>query len=165
MQTKEKVQYFYGCESIEDVKQRYKKLAKTLHPDLGGSHEQFIELKGQYDNIIEHGLTHDHGSLTDMLTKKYGEKFTEPTTHITPEELNKLKADNHFNKLRALDHTYDIIDTILEQAKTEKLKILWIFQEVSKLLELDLNHFKYTTYKTNMSPSVAHQLYKKYLGI
>lgn len=164
MQTKQATQYFYGCESIEEVKQRFKKLAKTLHPDTGGNTSQFIEMKGQYDNIIENGIP--SMSYAEVLMRQYVNSTpTERTTHLSPEEINRERAVRHFAQLHLVDATYDIIDHILEQAAKEKFKTLWVFQEVSKLLELDLNHFKYVTFMTDMSTSVAHQLYKKYLGI
>ena len=41
-------------ESREDVGQRYKQLAKSAHPDAGGSDEQFHVLKAAYDKAVEH---------------------------------------------------------------------------------------------------------------
>jgi hypothetical protein len=36
----------------QDVKQAYKRLARTAHPDAGGSHEQFIKLQTAYDTAL-----------------------------------------------------------------------------------------------------------------
>ncbi len=44
------VQYFADCQDNEQIKQRYKNLAKELHPDLGGNIEEFTEMKRQYEN-------------------------------------------------------------------------------------------------------------------
>lgn len=43
--------YFYDCKTQEEAKKKYKTLAKSLHPDKGGSHEQMIELDKQYKDF------------------------------------------------------------------------------------------------------------------
>lgn len=40
--------YFKGIENEEHLKERYKKLAKELHPDLGGDEEQFSIMQRQF---------------------------------------------------------------------------------------------------------------------
>jgi hypothetical protein len=35
-----------------DVRRAYKRLAKTAHPDLGGSHQEFIRLKQAHDSAL-----------------------------------------------------------------------------------------------------------------
>lgn len=35
-----------------DVRRAYKRLAKTVHPDLGGTHEEFIKLKNAHDSAL-----------------------------------------------------------------------------------------------------------------
>lgn len=39
--------------SAEEVKARYRKLAQVVHPDNGGSAEEFTALKGNYDACLE----------------------------------------------------------------------------------------------------------------
>lgn len=41
-------QYFQYCESLEDVEITWKKKRAYMHPDRGGSNEDFIELTRQY---------------------------------------------------------------------------------------------------------------------
>lgn len=45
--------HFANCYTTEEVKARYKTLAKTLHPDKGGTKEDFQELQNQYEQILE----------------------------------------------------------------------------------------------------------------
>lgn len=40
--------YFDGCKTKEEVKNQYRALAQTLHPDMGGSTDEFAELNRQY---------------------------------------------------------------------------------------------------------------------
>lgn len=44
--------YFIGCNTAQDAKARYRKWAKELHPDHGGSHETMVEMQRQYDAFI-----------------------------------------------------------------------------------------------------------------
>ncbi len=46
------VQYFAECTDKEQVREKYKKLAKELHPDVGGDSEQFKEMKRQYEQRV-----------------------------------------------------------------------------------------------------------------
>lgn len=39
--------------SQDDVKRAYRERAKTLHPDVGGSHEAFINLQQQYESALD----------------------------------------------------------------------------------------------------------------
>ena len=45
--------YFSGCKNIAEVKDRYKKWSKILHPDTGGNGDHFKEMQGQYNELIE----------------------------------------------------------------------------------------------------------------
>ena len=40
--------YFEDCDSIDEVRSRYKILAKELHPDVGGNSQEFAEMHAQY---------------------------------------------------------------------------------------------------------------------
>ncbi|KEK22134.1 molecular chaperone DnaJ [Bacillus gaemokensis] len=45
--------FFHSVTTLEELKKQYKKLAKKHHPDLGGKHEDFIQLKKEYDKLFE----------------------------------------------------------------------------------------------------------------
>lgn len=45
--------YFKDCKTAEELKQAYRKLAKKLHPDCGGSDDLFKELQNQFENAFE----------------------------------------------------------------------------------------------------------------
>lgn len=44
--------YFAGCNTNEEIKAMYKKMAKALHPDCGGSEEAFKDLQKQYEEAF-----------------------------------------------------------------------------------------------------------------
>lgn len=43
---------FSGCSTPEEVKVRFRELAKTMHPDMGGTHEGFLALTKARDEVI-----------------------------------------------------------------------------------------------------------------
>lgn len=47
------LKYFRGVETIEELKKKYKELAKKLHPDLGGSKEEFQSMNNEYDMLFK----------------------------------------------------------------------------------------------------------------
>ena len=49
------MRYFEGIKTIEDLKQKYKKFVKELHPDLNKGKDttkEFVEMKKQYEEKI-----------------------------------------------------------------------------------------------------------------
>lgn len=44
--------YFTEVTGIEDLRKLFKEYCLELHPDKGGKHEDFIQMKDEYDNIL-----------------------------------------------------------------------------------------------------------------
>lgn len=44
---------FNKCKDEREVKRLYRKLSKELHPDMGGDQAKFIEMKKEYDKVLE----------------------------------------------------------------------------------------------------------------
>ncbi|MBL1242796.1 MAG: hypothetical protein COA39_000090 [Sulfurimonas sp.] len=61
---------FKGLEGINEAKRVYKELAKKLHPDVGGSDEEFKVLNKVYNDFIENGLIIDDESEIDLELEK-----------------------------------------------------------------------------------------------
>lgn len=168
-----KYNHFLNCASLEDVKAKYKTLAKKLHPDAGGSHKEFVEMKEEYDNILVYVSypivnTNNGISIEDfnaVMNSTFGNPFTHPrgyqggTTHLSPDEIQKQKAEVFFKAQRIEDSTYDLIDSILSRKSTD----MWAFQEMSKIDDLELNHFKYLTFRLGKKIHVANNFYVQYL--
>jgi len=61
---------------MEEVKDRYKKWSKILHPDLGGNADHFKDMQDQYD---------------DLFSGKKKKKFPESSKTSKTETHNKVK--------------------------------------------------------------------------
>lgn len=46
---KQKIDYFAGCNTPDEIKARRRNLSRDLHPDKGGKPEEFSEMMRQYD--------------------------------------------------------------------------------------------------------------------
>lgn len=46
-----KTDYFQNCKNIDQAKKKFRELALKFHPDCGGSINDFLDLKKQYDNF------------------------------------------------------------------------------------------------------------------
>ena len=44
--------YFTDCTTTEEITARYKELVKELHPDMGGTTEDFQELQEEYEAAL-----------------------------------------------------------------------------------------------------------------
>ena len=44
--------HFTNCYTSDEIKIRYRQLAKLLHPDAGGTAQEFRDLKSQYDYML-----------------------------------------------------------------------------------------------------------------
>jgi len=45
--------FFHGCKTSDDIRQKYLRMAKQLHPDLGGTTAEFQEMQNQYEKKID----------------------------------------------------------------------------------------------------------------
>lgn len=107
--------YFNSCKSIDEAKQIYKYQAKKLHPDTGGSTEDFQELKKQYevfcksldpteDNLY-FGFDVDYSDLTSIKVK-------------TPFANAEIKTENILNKIHPqAGNIFNALNNILKNGK------------------------------------------------
>lgn len=54
--------YFDECNTYEEVKKLYRKLAKEHHPDVGGDAEIFKKINNEYEKITEDSFSSKHSS-------------------------------------------------------------------------------------------------------
>ena len=70
MTREEILKEFQDIEGINEAKKIYKTLAKKLHPDIGGSEEEFKLLNEIYNNLIEHKIYFSNSSKFDIELEK-----------------------------------------------------------------------------------------------
>ncbi|MCT7565117.1 hypothetical protein N5T96_02065 [Aliarcobacter butzleri] len=70
MTREEILKEFQGVEGINEAKKIYKTLAKKLHPDIGGSEEEFKLLNEIYNHLIEHKIYFSNSSKIDIELEK-----------------------------------------------------------------------------------------------
>lgn len=59
-----RLMYFDKCENVEECKELYKKLAKSMHPDMGGSTDEFQAMFDEYTEAVA-DLTAEPSFLSD----------------------------------------------------------------------------------------------------
>lgn len=152
--------YFKGITSIEDIKRKYKELAKALHPDMGGSHAMFVDMKQEYDYIIKYGVA---PKPTSSASKN------RPTPRYTPEEEEALRWKGKV----ALDTDYQVIEQVFKTHVQANKSLEYVILDIYKLDDLALEHFKFLAYllkthsvaKVKVSESTMNTWYKNYLNI
>ena len=61
---------FEGITGLNEAKKVFKRLARLLHPDVGGDEERFKTLKNVYDEIIEHKIYFSNNAKFDLELEK-----------------------------------------------------------------------------------------------
>jgi hypothetical protein len=103
--------YFENLNTVEEVKEAYRKYAKEVHPDFGGDEEDFIELKNQYE-----------AKLISFDVKEYPE-FTSPEiTSISNQIKITLKKNRVENIKNGLKFTASEMAVGLVEVGFEKLQ-------------------------------------------
>lgn len=136
--------YFLGAQHEQDLKRIFRELAKTLHPDRGGSHDDFVAMKAEFDYAMAHNCypiapkyktaydpyfdirtaSNEMGDIFNRYkearqretAKQRAEAYAEKErkASIDPKEIQRKRAIKYFNELRATDKTFDVIDHIID---------------------------------------------------
>jgi uncharacterized coiled-coil DUF342 family protein len=78
------MKYFNDCECQETAKDKYRSLAKKLHPDMGGTAEEMAELTRQYEEFKKYGPNKEsfYENTYKEAFKKYNEAFGSGSTRF-----------------------------------------------------------------------------------
>ena len=120
------MKYFKDCKTIQEVKTKYRQLAKELHPDKNGSTELMQNLNTEYAFVIA------------KLAK--GESITE-------EEVNRIitESEAYKNALTAIIHCMGITIEVVGSW-------IWVSGETKTIKEiLKANKFIWAKKKENLS--------------
>lgn len=107
------LKYFVNIETIEELKKAYKELAKKLHPDLGGSKEEFQSMNNEYDLLLKN-LKNKKANKTN---NKDDDKFKDIINDLI--KYNELTIEIIGSWLWVSGNTYPLRDMI------KNLGLLW----------------------------------------
>lgn len=105
------MKYFVNINTLEELKKKYKELAKKLHPDLGGSKEEFQELNNEYDLLLKNLKNKSNKTNTN------NDKFKNIINELI--KYNELTIEIIGSWLWVSGNTYPLRDSI------KKLGLLW----------------------------------------
>ena len=111
------LKYFIGVETLEELKKKYKELAKKHHPDLGGSKEEFQELNNEYDLLFKSLKNKKANKKANTKDNKDGDKFKDIINELI--KYNELTIEIIGSWLWISGNTYPLRDII------KNLGLLW----------------------------------------
>lgn len=76
------MKYFNNCKTAEELKKEYRRLAKQLHPDLGGNEEEF--------KVITNKLDYPTVKSEIIIYTYYRSKFGHKKSHSVTSDSNGL---------------------------------------------------------------------------
>lgn len=74
--------YFTDCQTVEELKKEYRRLAMLHHPDRGGNAETMKEINNAYDDAFNH--------LKDKHNARAASDSSARPMHETPEEFREV---------------------------------------------------------------------------
>lgn len=147
--------YFDDCKTQQEADKKRKVLAKKLHPDGGGSNQEFVQMNLQYEKFVPHGQAPFQGfTFTGNTYRTHAnvnrEKFGSPpiNENIYESPLQEgLDHGTHFqerfnNSGIPLDHPiHQLVRQLRNQLlkQTEELKLAKHEQAESRMLRQVLN--------------------------
>lgn len=63
-------EWFSGCNTIEEVRKRYRDLAKQYHPDLGGDNETMVNINRAYTRACDYYTRHKNPERPESFYKE-----------------------------------------------------------------------------------------------
>lgn len=97
--------YFEGITDLEKAKQRYRELAKRLHPDKGGTANEFQKMQEEY-RLLLMGLQQNRKGVTRNQTSPESELLSELGKLATV--LIKKKVPQEYLKHRITKSQYSM---------------------------------------------------------
>lgn len=83
------MRYFQNCKTAEELKKEYRRLAKQLHPDLGGNEEEIKVMQNEFEKLWER--------LKNVHKNSEGESYTRETTETAKEFIHIIEVLTHLD--------------------------------------------------------------------
>lgn len=144
--------YFKGCDNIDDVKIKYRKYAKELHPDISNNNGDFNNITSEYNDIkekIKAGYNIfpirdiDRSGSYSSYSYDYKEKEGSVSVKSLIQALEVSRKKNNYKK-------YWVYYNLLEIADAQNFI-------------LDYSHFSYLGEILSYKPEWARIKYSEYL--
>ena len=104
------LKHFKGCNSLEDVKIKYRILSKRYHPDKGGAPEIMQEVNQEHDFIKKNGIKTPKVEVDKVKIEFEGFVFEfDSTNGITQDVVDKAIAEFY----KYVDNKNPILRTML----------------------------------------------------
>jgi len=155
--------HFVGVKNQEELKVRYRELAKKHHPDKGGSQAIFVEVTNEYNKIlgtiITFPISNDSSAafmngLEDFIQTAnryaYAQQRAQKANRDIWEEIKKqrpLTEDEIWQQKKQRDENLRILEDLVDIAYKENKTNNWFLAEMFKLDDLILDHFKFVRYQ------------------
>ena len=78
------MKYCKNCKTAEELKKEYRRLAKELHPDLGGDTEEFKVMQNEFEKMWER--------LKNVHKNSEGETYTKESTETAEEFIHIIEV-------------------------------------------------------------------------
>lgn len=86
-----KTRFFDDVKSLEELKKRYRDLARRNHPDLGGSVEIMQQINSEYDKMIEYFAKHGSKQEKERATAEVPKEFRDLISKLV--KLSELQIE------------------------------------------------------------------------
>ena len=121
--------YFVNCRTAEELKKEYRQIVKKLHPDIGGSEEEFKAMQAEFSAAWER--------LKNVHQDKEGREYTKETEETAAEfigiieellKLEKLEFEVCGSWIWCTEKTKEYKDTLKKlHFRWSQMKSAWYY--------------------------------------